>query len=282
MIPNTAIIEWQNIAPWPDSESVEQDLIISRAIVEIFRDDFLRTNLAFRGGTALHKLFLAPASRYSEDIDLVQTTEGPAGIIFDHLRAALSFMGDPRTKRKTVSNKMIFRTESTIPPVRPIRLKVEVNSKECFSEFGYIEKSFEVSNTWFNDSCSVTTYTIEELLGTKLRALYQRKKGRDLFDLWIALSTGSIDSEQVVQAYQRYIMFSGKVPPTKSEFANNLDLKMTDRDFLDDITDLLRPGILYKPTEAHSIVQERLINRIGVDGVRLDSLNSWRLSSANA
>jgi len=65
MIPRPYIAKWQEHAPWREFSQVEQDLIISRALVEIFSDEFLRENLAFRGGTALHKLYLNPASRYS-------------------------------------------------------------------------------------------------------------------------------------------------------------------------------------------------------------------------
>lgn len=77
VIPKPYIAQWQEHAPWNQFYQVEQDLIINRALVEIFSDDFLRENLAFRGGTALHKLFLSPAPRYSEDIDLVQIKPGP-------------------------------------------------------------------------------------------------------------------------------------------------------------------------------------------------------------
>ena len=76
MIPRPYIANWKDQAPWRLDAQVEQDLIISRALVEIFSDGFLRENLAFRGGTALHKLYLKPAPRYSEDIDLVQIKEG--------------------------------------------------------------------------------------------------------------------------------------------------------------------------------------------------------------
>ena len=65
--------------PWSTNEQVEQDLVICRALVAIFNDDFLAENLAFRGGTALHKLFLSPQQRYSEDIDLVQIKAAPFG-----------------------------------------------------------------------------------------------------------------------------------------------------------------------------------------------------------
>lgn len=67
MIPRAYIVEWRSQAPWKTDAHVEQDLILSRALLEIFSDDFLRSALAFRGGTALHKLHLAPAARYSED-----------------------------------------------------------------------------------------------------------------------------------------------------------------------------------------------------------------------
>lgn len=77
MIPLAYITEWRNKAPWQDDFQVEQDLIIERALVEIFSDPFLKERMAFRGGTALHKLYLSPAARYSEDIDLVQTSAEP-------------------------------------------------------------------------------------------------------------------------------------------------------------------------------------------------------------
>ena len=58
MIPSNDIIEWSDTAPWISSEQVEQDLVICRSLVEIFADAYLSEHLAFRGGTALHKLYL--------------------------------------------------------------------------------------------------------------------------------------------------------------------------------------------------------------------------------
>ena len=49
------------------------------AVIELFTRPVVREQLAFRGGTALHKLFLKPATRYSEDIDLVQMQAGAIG-----------------------------------------------------------------------------------------------------------------------------------------------------------------------------------------------------------
>ena len=86
MIPRRYIEEWKEFANWNENFQVEQDLIITRALIAIYNDDFLKEKLAFRGGTALHKLFLNPLARYSEDIDLVQIKAAPIGEVIDHLR----------------------------------------------------------------------------------------------------------------------------------------------------------------------------------------------------
>jgi predicted nucleotidyltransferase component of viral defense system len=97
MIPRPNIAKWQQHAPWKEFAQVEQDLIISRTLVEIFSDEFLRENLAFRGGTALHKIYLSPAARYSEDIDLVQVKPGPVKPILQRIDEVLTFFDEKRT-----------------------------------------------------------------------------------------------------------------------------------------------------------------------------------------
>ena len=89
MIPAQNIVAWGNVVPWADQRQVEQDLIISRVLVEIFSDEMLRGELRFRGGTALNKLQFPAPLRYSEDIDLVRTSAGPIGPILDGLRVVL-------------------------------------------------------------------------------------------------------------------------------------------------------------------------------------------------
>jgi predicted nucleotidyltransferase component of viral defense system len=93
MIPQAYITEWSNNVPWQTNEQVEQDLVICRSLFEIFKDEFLANSLAFRGGTALHKLYLQPQPRYSEDIDLVQVRAEPIKETIQHLQKALSFLG---------------------------------------------------------------------------------------------------------------------------------------------------------------------------------------------
>ena len=97
--------------------------------------------------------------------------------------------------------------ESEIPPVQQIRLKVEINCYEHFNVLGLTKVPFSVSNKWFSGSCEITTYHLDELIGTKIRALYQRKKGRDLYDLQIALQQKDINVDNVLKCYNAYMEF---------------------------------------------------------------------------
>lgn len=86
LIPLAHFTAWRQIVSWADDAQVEQDLILSRAAVESFTDSLLAEQVVLRGGTALHKLILDPAYRYSEDIDLVQSNTVPISATFDALR----------------------------------------------------------------------------------------------------------------------------------------------------------------------------------------------------
>ncbi len=86
-------------------------------------------------------------------------------------------------------------TSEDVPPIA-LRLKVEINSQEHFAVHGFTRMPFDVTSRWFNGACAIPTYELDELLGTKLRALYQRKKGRDLFDLAVALRVARADNEK--------------------------------------------------------------------------------------
>jgi predicted nucleotidyltransferase component of viral defense system len=103
---------------------------------------------------------------------------------------------------------------------------------------------------------------LEELLGTKLRALYQRIKGRDLFDLWKALSTQTLNLENIIRSYQEYIGFVVAHPPTQKEYLNNMEQKIEDEEFLGDTEMLLRPDEKYNHAEAWNLVRSQLIEKL--------------------
>ncbi|AFL98190.1 nucleotidyl transferase AbiEii/AbiGii toxin family protein [Ornithobacterium rhinotracheale] len=262
MIPKNTITYWRSIVPWQTPEQVEQDLIICKALVEIYKDAFLSKHLAFRGGTALHKLYLSPQPRYSEDIDLVQIKAEPIKETIDRLRQVLSFLGEPYVRQKRNNNVLIFKVASEIPPVVPIRLKIEINCKEHFTALGFSKVPFEVDSPWYKDKASIITYSLEELIATKLRALYQRRKGRDLFDLYKCLTKTHLDIEKIIQTYHQYMNFSEGQSPTQKQFLRNLELKLEDSEFLGDTALLLHPSENYDHQIAYEKVRTELIEKI--------------------
>lgn len=259
MIPRADIVEWRAYAPWKSDAQVEQDLIICRLLIDLFCNPLLRHNVLFRGGTALHKLFLGPPVRYSEDLDFVQKEPDQIGPILTAVHGTCDpLLGNPRTRQKEDSVILIYHADSEIPPVVPLRIKIEINTREHFAVFPIRKESFLIHSRWFSGKCVVNTYSLEELLATKLRALYQRKKGRDLFDLWYGLTKGKANPGKIARAFSHYVEFQ-ELKITQKQFRKNLLLKINDRNFTNDTQPLLRPGIAYSAGDAYALLNEKLL-----------------------
>ena len=259
MINRQAILEWSKDHPWQSKSFVEQDLIICRAIVEIFSDPFLAQELAWRGGTALHKLYLQPQVRYSEDIDLVQIHPGPIKPIVERLDKALAWLPSKSFDLRRFGFRLRFRFDSEIPPVEPMRLKVETNTYEHFSVLGFAHVPFAVENPRFSGSCNVTTFQLNELLATKFRAMYQRKKLRDLFDMDYAVQHASISRDDILRCWQKYMALKGGEVPTREDIIANMDAKLVDPEYLNDMQGILRPGVEFDPKTAYDRVHRAFL-----------------------
>ena len=207
MIPVMNIIAWSSEAPWAEQRQIEQDLIISRAIVELFSDEFLRSELRFRGGTALNKLHFPRAVRplfgghrsRQDDSRSYQASASP------NSRSSGAWLGEARFNTSSIAPKLIFRApaEGDEAMLR-LRVEIETREREAYDSLLFIPHAVE--NPWFTGQCDVPTYSREEMLATKLRALLQRNKGRDLFDLIHALAVfDGLDAKRVVDYSQRYL-----------------------------------------------------------------------------
>jgi len=242
---------------------IEQDLIISRTLVEIFSDEFLYNNLAFRGGTALHKLYLNPAPRYSEDIDLVQIFPGPIKPIMQRLGEVITFFEEERkTQVRGHGAKAFYKFTSEYEGFQ-MRLKLEINCKEHFSVLGWKDFPYEVESDWYSNSANIRTYHISELLGTKLRALYQRSKGRDLFDLYYSELNLGLNIQEIIHCYNEYMSFGNdKRLPSQKEYLLNITEKENDPGFTGDMEALLRPDALYNSEDAFNWLKESVISKM--------------------
>ena len=225
----------------------------------MFNDPFLSSKLAFRGGTAIHKLYFSPQPRYSEDIDFVQLKPEPIDEVLNKIREIFSYLGPPNVKQAQNNNTVVYRFMSESLPHTVLRIKIEVNCQEHINVLGLTTIPFEVQNPWFTGNCGIVTYSMDELIGSKIRALYQRKKGRDLFDIYYAHLNKCLDIGNVIFCYRKYMENSVGYVPSAKQYLENLTLKLNDLTFRTDIEPLLHPSIKYNVDEAYEDFRKHYI-----------------------
>ena len=273
------VLAHQTAVPWPELYQVEQDLLLSLAMRAIFEDPFLARQVAMRGGTVLHKVHLAPAARYSEDIDLVAVGDRPE----NHIRKALMRVLRPVLGKEkssvwaavqlAVRNaakpsrilRCIYKVQSVAEPVRELTVEVEANVSERIPKLPLQHLPFEMTFRGERLHSTLVSYHLNEMLATKMRAMFQRKQGRDLFDLYWALTAplaSPVAVDDVVEAFQHYMRSEDTHVP-RAEFIAHLRSCLADKaSFCSDTIPLLRRGVIYSPDEAGTFVEKQVLARL--------------------
>jgi predicted nucleotidyltransferase component of viral defense system len=271
LIPNAFIQAWRSSAPWADARQVEQDLIICRALCDLFNAPALKGKIAFRGGTAINKLLFKQALRYSEDIDLVQIQPEPIGTTVDSIRDTLSWLGRCRRDQAGHSMHMVFRFTPEVDSQTTLKLKVEINTREHQCALGVRSYPFTMKNDWYTGETDIVSFAPEELFGTKLRALLQRNKGRDLFDLHHGLEQLSLDREALIACFRHYLALEGK--PISRAMAEQRMLEKLTRSLTEDIEPLLPTGVRFDDA-----VAVKAFERIWTELVSRFEGEPWKLT----
>jgi predicted nucleotidyltransferase component of viral defense system len=255
MIPFNDITKWSVSHPWSTREQVEQDFLLSQAICEIANDEVLSNELVIRGGTAYHKLFLPKPFRYSEDLDYVRSSSGGIGSILDRLTMIGAKLGYKTSTRVATFPKVFWK--GTAESGLPIRIKIEINTFERAPVLPLSSIRYSVDVECYSSTSDVKAFQVDELIATKIRALYQRSKGRDLFDIWLALEVLALDPLVIISAFEPYRP-SGI---TAELVIKNLEKKLENKQFLDDLNGLaILREIDYNPKQAGKIIIDELLS----------------------
>lgn len=234
MITPADIAHWRQQVPWIDPDQVEQDLVLSRLIIEIANDPLLGDELVFRGGTCFHKLWLERPWRYSEDLDYVRRTGGGIGEILGALRSIGERVGFDKISTAVGTHPKV-RFRSTFAGGTVMQIKVEMNTFERVPARPLVTRTMTVNSPWYSSASDVRTFDLPELIATKIRALFQRKKGRDLFDLWLAIHHAGAPIEEIAACFEPYRPDGWTV----DRAVENLDAKLSDRTFTTDLNALV-------------------------------------------
>jgi len=270
LIPRAYLQEWSTKAPWPDLRQVEQDLIICRALCDLFSAPKLKGRIAFRGGTAINKLLFRQPLRYSEDIDLVQVRPERIGPTIDAVRETLVWLGDCDRNRAGHSTHLVFRFAPETAPDTELNLKIEINTREHESLLGLKTYPFELSNGWHEARTDIVSFEPEELFGTKLRALLQRRQGRGLVDLNEGLKQLDLDTGKVIACFEHYLDLEGH-SISRAEAEQRMLRKLT-RSLTEDVDPLLPAGVRFSEhdaIESFGRVWKELVVRIKGDAWKL-------------
>jgi predicted nucleotidyltransferase component of viral defense system len=269
------VIAHQSLVPWPLQHQVEQDLLLSLAMAALFNDEFLKSQIAMRGGTLLHKVHLAPAARYSEDIDLVVYGNRPEAHIAKAIKRVLKDVFGPPTDsiwdsirlaiRNVAKPSRVLRLTYSVPsvsePGRTLDVVVEANVDERKPHRDIVRIPFEFGYRGETVKSVLNGYDLHEMLGTKMRALFQRKRGRDLFDLYqaLTLATPPVNPAAVIASFRHYLEQEG-ANAARVEFISILEGHLADPGFCSDMHALLRVGLTYDPQHAGQVVKSKLLS----------------------
>jgi predicted nucleotidyltransferase component of viral defense system len=148
--------------------------------------------------------------------------------------------------------------------------RLQVPTTRGTSPLGYRRYPFEVASDWYSARTEIASFEPEELFGTKLRALLQRRKNRDLFDLHHGLTQLGLDRDKVVTCLNHYLALEDH-PISRAEAEERMLKKLT-RSLTEDIEPLLPVGVHFDETvaiDAFNDVWSTLIARLRGDAWRL-------------
>jgi len=164
---------------------ISTDKIIREEIEMIFLNELAQNDLsskvAFYGGTALRLVYNSP--RFSEDIDLIEIEK----VNFTEFKKFINNLSqkqnwelsDIKDKRQTIFALLKIKDEKL---KHPFSLKIEIHKPEK-------KVKLNINLNLIKSPVSILSPlllvpTLEDLKKLKENAIAQRKKARDIFDLW--------------------------------------------------------------------------------------------------
>lgn len=244
-ITTRAIRTWADENDVPDLTLAELDYRLGHALQAIYADPFLRNRLYLKGGTALNKFYIPNQGRLSVDLDF--NVVGPRDQVLEERtqfsQRVMKVLGEQDssydfTYRWRYEQATVYARYLPLTGAAQQRLKVEISFIERVAIMGRDEQI--LPGYIFEDPVVVNTYFLEELTSTKLRALHDRKKGRDIYDLF-HIAEFDLNRAAVRKMVLYYFYRANKVFSYPS-FVDNIEQKIARRGFRDDVRGLIRQG----------------------------------------
>jgi len=170
--------------------ALEKDYVLTLILQRIYAEEVWRETLVFKGGTALHKLYLH--RRLSLDLDF--TAQEPVSLesILPLLQAP-EIDGQVKDAHEFHDALTIDRLGFVGPLQHPNSIKVDIS----FRERVQLAPRRATLTTAYLSPFAVTCMALEEILAEKIRAALMRRAPRDYFDLWLLFQQDDIAFDAV-------------------------------------------------------------------------------------
>lgn len=241
---------WADQQGIPDLLFAELDYRLDKTLEALYRDDFLSKRLCLKGGTAINKLYLGETSRLSVDLDfnhlgskeevLKERREVRERIV--ELLKKQDDSYDIHSERRYEQTRIKARYKTVAGPVRSF--KIEISHVERFPIISPVKRHIITPE----GSAGVITYTLEELTSTKLRALFERFKGRDIYDLYF-ISQLKLNPTITRKMFLYYFYRAHKVFNPKIHY-KNLIKRYESGNYIDDVMAFVKPTVKFDLTTA--------------------------------
>ena len=194
MITRADIIE--RVTEWGLTEEVvEKDYVLGWLLWGIGTDPVLGQQWVFKGGTCLKKCYIE-TYRFSEDLDFTVLPGGPFRPddvepllmrILPRITAesGLDFSTPPRLRlrpNETSTEGRVYYTGPRRTP-QPARVKLDISADEVVVRPPVLEKIAHPYPDAFPSGGMIRCYSFDELFAEKIRAMAQRGRPRDLYDI---------------------------------------------------------------------------------------------------
>jgi len=173
---------------------VEKDYILSWILYGISKNELLSTNLVFKGGTVLKKVYFSEY-RFSEDLDftllnkeisnddLLKAFESVYAFVKEEANITLQF----KESNTHISGSIAFYVSYIGPLQGNINsrdVKIDITRGEVLEYDIETKKTFIPYTDLPEESFSLQCYSLSEVLIEKMAALMGRTEPRDLYDFW--------------------------------------------------------------------------------------------------
>jgi len=197
----------------------EKDYLLA-LVLEVITNSALGKTLIFKGGTAIHHCYLEQY-RFSEDLDF-SANQKPVEL--EEVRKVFADVDYLQIKKDYLSEATIKieKLQYAGPLTQPNSLKVEI---DFLQNVVLPPQTLAYHNVWGLEF-SVAVMDIREICAEKIRAMSDRARYRDFYDMYLVLDTHNIDLKEVVELVKRKEV---RQPITKVNIEKNWQIVLTQK-----------------------------------------------------